>query len=135
MAACEEAADNSRFFDRAADWVDNALILAVKVNFPTLLRLKSPVTGSYALGAMIGHQEWIIDNIDKFFPPEEVADLIIEEFDRWLEAYMKTLTQAQRYQVIRHIRKSMVAGSRLLRAFDRACAAKTELFKQIRILP
>lgn len=130
---CEDQADNSHFFDNADEWVDEALVQVVKTTFPTLLRRRQPVTGCYALGAMIGHQEWLIDNLDDLFPPEEVLDLMIEKLDRWFNAYLQTLTDAQRQQVMRQVRKNEAALNRLCRAFERACTLKKNAFSEVHV--
>jgi len=123
---CEDSI-NVSFFDGADQWTDAALIEVIKNSFPTLLRLRDPVSGSYCLGAITGHQEWIIDNIDELLPSEEVLDLMIENLNRYFEQALKFLSPEQRIQLIAEIRNNQAALLRMARTFDKICRLKKEL--------
>lgn len=124
LALCEEKADDSRFFDGADEWTDKAISLAVKMANPTLTRLRAPVSGCYCLGAVAGHQNWMITHIRDLFPPDEILEIIIHDFTRRQENQMKILTKSQRASVRKQLRKNQIETDRLLSAFEKGCELK-----------
>ncbi len=131
LALCEEKSDNSGFFDGADGWVDNALEMAVRIINPTISRRRIPASGCFVLGAVTGHQKWLIEHVKELFPPEEVLDAMIENFNCWLKEALQMMTEPQQKVLLKEVRRNEQVAMRLEKAFDRACELKRSAIQSL----